>query len=105
MGLFTLCRLTIAARFITHKRAAVVAGTSNAFFFKSEMLFFAKSTQILIWVITLKSTNRTSVSVRVSMYEIILQRRSLCESQDQLQLDLSPRSECNMNQYKKEADL
>lgn len=39
------------------------------------------------------------------MYEIILQRRSLCESQDQLQLDLLPRSECNMYQYKKEADL
>lgn len=38
------------------------------------------------------------------MYEIILQRRSLCESQAQLQLELSPRSECNMYQYKKKAD-
>lgn len=104
MSLFTSS--IIAARFITHKRAAVVTTSScyflNYFFLNQKCSSLPKV--ILIWVIILKSTNRTSVCVQVSMYEIILQRRSWCESQAQLQLDLLTCSECNMYQYKNEAD-
>lgn len=76
------------------------------FLFLSEMIFAAKSNQILIWVITLKVQIGHLLLVHKSvLYEIILQQRSSCESQAQLQLDLSPRSECNMYQYKNKSVL
>lgn len=69
LGLFTSSRLIIAARFLTHKCAAVAISSCHfrcITFFLSEMLLFSKCNGILIWVITLKSTNTTSVCVQES---------------------------------------